>query len=256
MFEYISCAFMIQIYFPNHILDGNGAAWFISSISWIYLITPFVLHFISKRKVSNKKALGYALFFILIVFLFEKLCALLQEVYPENSNIIREIFYTNPFVRLPEYMIGIFISIIFTNVCDKNNTDNEKSSRKLFSFLEIVFFMLPPCFNWWGGKFNLEVFCCLFYSLFIFVVSFEKGFLSHLFKRKTFIFLGSFSMEIYLIHYVLLILEAKFPVAVLIKKIEYFWIFAIPVFNFFLTLLLSFLWKKYRLTFYSKNTLV
>ncbi len=256
--KFILTSLMVQTLVPGYALAGNGAAWFISCIFLIYLVTPFILHFLLKIKLSNIKAFAGIIICFLVLVIFECIKSLLIKITGENSFV--ELFYVHPFVRIFEYLFGIFTAGIFLNIkskeIDKNQLSNEKVTEKnhfrnyIVTLFEIVLFFIPFIINFSSKKINnKEALDCLVFSFFIFVISFEKGCLSFLFRTKIFQFFGSLSMEIYLIHYLLHSskLQFKFETFAVIshKNLSSFIIFGFIILNFIVTIILSLLWKKY-----------
>lgn len=79
-------------------LTHNGGTWFISCILICYLIYPAIQEFVIR--ISNKIKI-----FILLVMVFVLLYAPIVVWYFDLSSI-----YSNPFFRLLEFFIGVFIA--------------------------------------------------------------------------------------------------------------------------------------------------
>lgn len=251
----VLCSLMIQTLVPGYSLSGNGAGWFISSIFVIYLLTPFILLLLSKIKISRVKALIGIVFCFAFVFVFDELKTFLVE--KTGKDIFIELFYTSPFTRIFEYLSGIFVAVIFKSFSDSDNFAQSPDSKRLFSgkiifitFLEFLFLALSIAVYHTKLSFiNAEAFSCLLYVALIFLISFEKGGLSLLFKTKAFQFLGSLSMEIYLIHYTLQISKIQYnfekSLVASHQSASFLIILGFLILNFILTVVLSWLWKKY-----------
>lgn len=243
--KFVLTSLMVQTLVPGYALSGNGAAWFISCIFLIYLVTPFILHFLLKIKLSNVKAAVGIIVCCFALFMLEGIKAWLIKLTGENSFI--ELFYVHPFVRIFEYLCGIFAAEIFLSV--NSGKQMEKTGNYVFTLFEIVLFFIPFIINFLSKFETNEALSCFVFLLFIFTISFEKGGLSFLFRTKIFQFFGSISMEIYLIHYLLHSskLQFKFESFVVMahKNLSAFIIFGFIILNFIVTIALSLLWKKY-----------
>lgn len=253
--KFVLCSLMVQTLVPGYALSGNGAGWFISSIFIIYLFTPFVLCFLSKARLSNLKSFLGIVFCLAVVLFFDELKTFLVE--KTGKDIFSELFYVSPFTRFFEYLAGIFAASIYKNFLQKSgeneiSAENNKSNVKflLLTFFEIFLFIAPSAVYYLGKNYlNAETLTCLLYLLLIFVISFEKGGLSLLFRTRVFQFLGSLSMEIYLIHYFLqasrLQFKVEYSLVMAHRNLSLEIIIGFIIVNFAATVLLSVLWKKY-----------
>lgn len=87
--------FGIQSAFPT--LSGvfhNGGTWFISCLLFCYLLYPFFQEIVKQLSQKGK---------LILIFV----CCIIQIVYPIVAWKLMMSVYSNPFFRIPEFLIGI-----------------------------------------------------------------------------------------------------------------------------------------------------
>ncbi|MBP1232497.1 peptidoglycan/LPS O-acetylase OafA/YrhL [Arthrobacter sp. PvP102] len=93
---------LVQAWAPDfaYTYSLNGVAWSLSCEVFFYLLFPFIV--ISLRGRSNKTlaVVGFGLFFIISG-------AVLATTMIEVNSTVEAVRYTNPLVRLPEFVLGV-----------------------------------------------------------------------------------------------------------------------------------------------------
>lgn len=243
---------MIQTLIPEYMLIGNGAAWFISCIFIIYLFCPLILFLFNKIKFSAVKAVLAFLVCVLIIFLCDYCVLKINTII--NYDDFCAFYYTYPFFRLIDFTAGIFLGILFSEVKSskklyKFDYSNNKIRFFLFSLIEFFSFILPFYLSSISIKtFPLEqkFIYAFFMGILVFCLALEQGCISKILKTKFFNFLGSISMEFYLLHYFFFILTGKSQYKLFTycsKYFSYSWLLFLVI-NLLAVIFLSVIWKN------------
>lgn len=201
---------MIQSFFKNYFMF-NSVAWFISAIFLCYLFTPFVFYFLQKEK---KLKLIYSFIWILLIILSTLLS-------PPFLNIkFYTYFYHFPIIRFLQYCCGIIVGIYYKNNLLKINCF--KTQKYLKNFLDIcliIFLGILYLFSFKMKPYELIFTQLIYIPIFSFVILYlcnsTLSILNKFLNNNVNIFLGSISMECYLIHNLLIILFNKQLVKIL-----------------------------------------
>jgi len=89
-------------------ISHNGGTWFVSCIVLCYILFPFVLHVISHIKLKSK------IFFCIFLFGVLLYSPVIVGVLDLNN------IYSNPFFRICEFIIGMLLCSIWTNIKEEN----------------------------------------------------------------------------------------------------------------------------------------
>ena len=171
----------------------NSVCWYISCIICLYVITPLVikkLHTIRKNMVKLMKLL-IVLFLILVVLIVSTSFAFSKYMWETTV-------YISPFFRVFYYLIGLILGYI----------RQLKSKRAFWGKCELPILIVMLMFFFIGMHFDtLNPYMSLIYvaifSIAIFIFSYEEGRISKFFANKFNVYLGGLSMEIYMIHYLI-----------------------------------------------------
>lgn len=170
---------------------GTGGMWFVSTIFFCYLATPFAL---SRSCKWSGRRLAVAILLCLLAF------AVLRAAASPMSEATRLGFlYAFPGARIWHYLAGLFLGQIFA----RRSSKLRHATALEFAALALCLFAL--CFNACFGISQIEQGMTLLYTpvaLFaIWIFAHGAGLLSKLCASRPVHFLGSLSMEIFLIHY-------------------------------------------------------
>lgn len=187
------CIPMIQTLIPKMSIAQafNGAAWFLSCLFILYIVTPFILKMLYKVNKRNKEIF---IIMILTIVILECLLIILKD------NI--DITYCTPYIRIFYYFIGILAGIIFANKKETILGRAKKQSFELLELLSIIVIVLGWIFTYKAKFANVLTIIIMTYSIFVF--AFQKGTISKIMSYKINVFLGKISFEFYLIHYVVI----------------------------------------------------
>jgi peptidoglycan/LPS O-acetylase OafA/YrhL len=182
---------LTQSYIPINSIyfSFNAPSWSISDEMFFYLVFPFLILLIPK--IRNYKNI--------FIFSMIAIIPLLTLVIPENYY--HQIFYINPFTRVVDFIIGIFIF----NMCQ---TLTLKERRINYNYLEISALVLLIVFFIFHQSIAKVARYSFYYwipmSYLIFSYSFQKGAISKFLSKKIFIHLGEISFGFYMFHQLVL----------------------------------------------------
>ena len=168
----------------------NGASWFLSALIYCYFLSPLLLKLAKDIKVSC------ALFVIVfaIRFLIDYLNASYPQYLPFNIHV-------SPVVRSLEYFLGMLLVPLFMRI---ESLINGKRTFIAFTFLEIsvttltIYFLMTHLYAY-------RTYSAFFFSLLVFVFSFDKGLISMFLALKPFKWFASIQFEFYIFHQALIV---------------------------------------------------
>ncbi|HEY1193469.1 acyltransferase [Flavobacterium sp.] len=179
--------FMIQAWIPGYVLSCNPPGWSLSVELIFYILFPFIFNRIFKKVKIEKIAVLIIGFWIVsqIVFLS------LFSTYEQESNLKDFLMYS-PIMHLNEFFIGNLAGFIFVH-----KLQNKKGNYDvpILILTVLIFFALKSSINFHNG-----LLAVLFIPLII-VISLNTGFISRIFKKKSFVFLGEISYAIYILQF-------------------------------------------------------
>ena len=187
----------------------NGAAWFLSCITILYLLTPFILKW--NKKIRNK--IKQTVCTMIILFLiFETLAVFFSANLTNGFKY--GLLYCSPYIRVFFYVYGVLLGNVFCGYCDRikqwgrknvlQSTGLEIGSILMFLFGYIVI-----------TNYDVEISYLvnmILSGVLILVFACSLGKVSDYLNRKTNVALGGISFEFYLIHYPLIVLGWRYIV--------------------------------------------
>lgn len=232
---------MIQSFLKNYSMF-NSVAWFVSAIFLCYLLTPFVFYFLKKMaKVKSYLSIYLSIWIFLII-----VSVLLSPPFLDIK--FYSYFYHFPPIRFLQYFSGILVGIFYKDYLVK--VDIFESKKHLKNFLDVVLIVFLVGLYLFSFKmkpyeliFTQVVYIPVFSFSILYLCSRTSSILNEFLNNKVNIFLGSISMECYLIHNLLIILFSKYLVKILpINSIcNIFFVATILLFG---TIILSLIFKK------------
>lgn len=181
----------------------NSPSWFLSSLFICYLCTPVILN-LAREKIY--------LFFCLLICAIA-LCVLSNMMLPDNIGR-RWLFYISPLARILDYSTGIMLGLFYNN--RKTYLENKirqfkritaRNWKCIFTVLEIIFVFLMLFTMVYEPFFRYNSYTSLRYPIvgcFIILFTIHKGYVSELLSNRWFAWLGSVSMSVYMIHFLIL----------------------------------------------------
>lgn len=225
----------------------NGAAWFLSCLFCIYLVSPMLIFVL--RKVSKNYVTDIALI-VLDMIMMHLMGILLGKIEGSLHDIkgipdVNNLGYVSPFYRVFYVLIGMSVACIFCRMKENQIDLTEKKASILEIIVTVLFlhrFLLDRAFPLFSGYLGY-VYEQMLPAIFLLIFAFDKGKISNLLHRKTIQILGGMAMYIFLIHYAI-----RFWVA---KPIETIWGWTLASSLGFIVFILSvtfgisyWLWKK------------
>lgn len=183
----------------NIYFSFNSVAWFLSSILFCYVLTPFLLAVIRKFKKQVKELIFiFILIFGILVFIES-----LPLVFPDSFHFS---VHVNPVVRCLDYMLGCITGVLFQKIHFElmgfNKVWRENTTLRfiIFSIIEIVLFSIYILvainfYKTWLRAYYIPITC-----LIVYIISRGYGVISFLFSLKPFIFLDKIQLEQFMIH--------------------------------------------------------
>lgn len=160
----------------------NSPSWSISAEAFFYFCFPFLI-------LLRRKAILIFLS-ILIAILYVNISSSV-----ENKHYW---LYINPAIRLAEFLLGIFLYDIFSNLKKwKLGTGSELFA--LFVLATFLYFHKEVPISY---RYSIYYWIPMFVLLGVFATS--TGFLSKILSNKTLVYLGEASFSFYLIHYLVI----------------------------------------------------
>lgn len=168
----------------------NAVSWFLSVLIFIYFLVPILLQGIKKIKTS---------IILLLITVFIRVS--IEEI---NTNSIYKLYnaclHHDPIIRMFDFYIGmLLIPMYFSLKYHFDKFKNNEFFRFVFTCIQILY---PILIYYIMLNYNNKLYRCYFvliFSVFVFVASFDYGYLSILFAKKIFIKIMSCQMEMYLI---------------------------------------------------------
>lgn len=194
--------FLIQSWYPavNVNVSLNGVAWYLSSITFCYLM--FVpIH----RCLMNK---SYSTLRIVITFILASqiVVSLIAICVNPEDNIYRWVTYDAPFFRIGDFAIGC----IWYHLSN-SELGSKSLSKGMYNFIEIVLFLITMIVVFWDHHFIHNTmfskifnnwttiyipFACLWISLFMV----NQGIITQVFTNPINIWMGRNSLYLFMFH--------------------------------------------------------
>ncbi len=179
----------LQSWTPNeaYVYSFNGVTWFLSSIMFCYLLTPFVAPKI--KKYSDR-----VWFMLAAIILLRYLYVAAFSYFIGQGGFC----YTNVFppYRFFEYSIGMVLGAAYVKASEKGIPTS--SFCQLFGTALFVLIFVIDMFR--GGVYNCERLYIVFECFFIYSVSFYNGILTKISSAKIVTVASGASFAFYLIH--------------------------------------------------------
>ncbi len=176
---------MIQSFIFGKATDQNYnySAWYLSVLAFLILIFPYFLNLL-------KKFPKYFMVFTVIMIVYAYYTYLTFDKYSENTYLYHLINYF-PLMHIPSFALGMLLFYKFKNT-------NGKKYYSIFIILYFLFLILFVQYNNVIPYFS-TVISLSFVPLIIFLYL-DNGITSKILSNKVFVYLGSLSFSIYILH--------------------------------------------------------
>lgn len=217
----------------------NKGSWFLSSLFFCYFMSPLLLKFAKKIRVS-------VVMFILC-FLAQFFLEFINKYYANQFWSIN--IHISPLIRCLEFFLGMLMVPLFIHLRKILSAKHGLVFFSLFEFITtalVLFFLYAKEGIWLRASFSL-LFCVM-----IFVFSFDSGILSKFLSIKPFKWFASIQFEFYLLYMTIWRCIGDFY-----NRVMPNWIIINTVF-FVTTIVIAWLYKRFlseRLSGYVQNAL-
>lgn len=231
---YLNAA-LIQSWVPNQSVyfSYNAVSWYLSDTIFFALVFPFLYRLIVKATAYGR---------VLIAVIFASLYIIIVYLLPTVSY--HDILYISPYVRLIDFVFGIYLAILYCHIRKKYRSFTLGNSTiiTLSVFIVISLLIYESLILDDNLLFIAPVYWPFIAILLLFVSLPQNTYnrKGHLLENKHLVYLGECSFTIYLIHYQVLAYSSTFFTIFQIKMG-----FSYVVFTFVLTILVSILVKEY-----------
>lgn len=227
--KFAANALLLQSWVPinEYYFSLNGAAWYLSSIGFSYLMLPLILRGIKKLR-SNSAALAAA-FAIWAMQLFVGWAGefIYVKLASPDSNMRRDFVcwftYISPMFRVADFSIGGIIAYIFLNSRKKEYSKMQWTLAEVGAVALIT--VVHVCFKQGKLPFNdtsAYVFAC---AVLVYTFAVNRGYISSFFTNKVVKYISNISSEIFLTHAVVIFvcspLIERLPLEFTVKRIIY-----------------------------------
>lgn len=190
--EFILNLFMVQAWLPEKALVFNIAAWSIAVELLFYIVFPFLYNRFYSKVKFQKLILPIVLFWLVSQLLYHFL--LHQEQFSNLFYNSVDIKY-HPLFHLNEFLIGNLAGLYFV----QNSTKTKNYDGAIIGLIALILIALkfPVGLNYHNGLLAI-----LFIPLII-LLSLNSGYITRLFNKKAFVFLGEISFGLYILQFVI-----------------------------------------------------
>jgi peptidoglycan/LPS O-acetylase OafA/YrhL len=189
----IELPFLLNFYLlHSYVLPNGNWFWWFNTVSWsvsveafFYFSFPFIITFLK----MNKK---------IVLLCFALLCFFVPILmFVSNSWIRIEWFYINPFIRIVDFLIGIFLYEIYLEIKKRRLKIITVYAEVVSVAIFVLFFSMHKYVE------PVYRFSCYYWipiALIILTFAFQKGYVSSLLSKKHFVYLGNISFGFYMFH--------------------------------------------------------
>lgn len=188
---------LIQSYFPSSLIhfSFNQVAWSISVEIFFYAIFPVLIYLAGLY--MRKFTVRHLILLILLLWL-----TLLIIVTPMHSEIDSWLLYVFPVARLPEFIVGILLGLIFIKQ-EQAQAGHAllKKHGTIFEIAVILALLIAIGFSpYIPQSLRYAVWLIPFWAMIVFIFSHQYGHLSRILSNKRLVYLGEISFSFYMIH--------------------------------------------------------
>lgn len=194
--KFIKCALMLQSWYPINYFDIYPIAWFISTIIFLYAVSLPILY-IGKKILGKENGTKLLAVTTVCVFSFTLCyCYFTKDLNTEYWQ------YVLPVSRLGEFTLGICLGLLFhptSEYLSKSSANNPI----IFTVAEVAvligYFVYANSITEFSC--GTRIFSWIIPNLLLIAVFMNgKGYISKLFSTKPLLLLGNATLELYLVH--------------------------------------------------------
>lgn len=178
---------LIHAWFPLDTLTINFVAWSISVEMFFYICFPYLFNFfIQKYSLKTVSVVVFSFWVISQIYMNWFYLSHPLNIYDESFLM------SNPLLHLNQFCIGLLLGKCLILNHSKLNGSYDIT---IIIFVSLTIVMIYGLRNFFvhNGLFAIN------FALIIFLMSINEGFITKLFRKKVFIYLGEISFAIYLL---------------------------------------------------------
>lgn len=179
--------FMIQSWVPEKMLSINPPGWSLSVEFVFYLIFPFLFNKLFQRINFKRLSLYIVLFWVLSQIVYHYFF----DYKIDNDYLLLN---GNPIMHLNEFLIGNLAGLYFIKYLKDKKTNADFFIIMLFG-LVVLALKYPIGLHFHNGL------LAVFFIPLIVLLSINNGYITTLFNKKAFVFLGEISYGIYILQH-------------------------------------------------------
>lgn len=205
----------------------NAVSWFLADILFFALSFPFLLKGIYRRTVKQRIAIA----FLLMIFY----CGVIVLL---PGSFQHAILYISPFVRILDFIFGIYLALFYLDIKDKKAFNRVNSYGSLFLIIILGLIALLVAESCLLG--SLEYISPLYWpllALLILCAAIPKNGIIPLMENRVILLLGKYSFTIFLVHRLVI----RYTEKLLLFNIKYIQV----CFCLVVTIVLSILIERY-----------
>jgi peptidoglycan/LPS O-acetylase OafA/YrhL len=196
--------FNIHAWFPAHSLIINPPSWSLTVEFFFYAIFPFLFNKIYKNSRWQK-----LIFVILLIWLFTQIginVLFYSPYYQGFPSVSHNFIFYFPLFHLNQFLIGNLAGLIYVNRLLKNKNYDVWILMIALLINLLILTKVHICLN--------DGLMAIFFVPFILLMASNIGFITRIFNKKIFVFLGEISYGIYILQ-MLVFIVCKF----ILKKV-------------------------------------
>lgn len=189
----------------------NAVSWSVSAEFFFYLCFPFLIY---KWKETWLVKLIFSISLVLGIIFLCNVLTLPGFSIEYRSITNHSLLFISPLVRIFEFIIGMTVLFFWRKY--RNKVRISMTSATVLEFIVIVLTLFSLRYSHFLGEFGSGTLgnawnvwvehsgSCLIFAILIFVMAFEKGYISNLLSFPLPVLLGEISFSIYLTHQIIL----------------------------------------------------
>lgn len=184
----------------------NGAAWFLSSLFCIYILSPHIMYLLRKKSKNCYVDIIFIIINIVFIVILNHLFTILENKFHGIKGIpdIDGLVYMSPYKRIFYVIIGMNVAML-VNHLNINTIVTRKTASILETLIVIIALVYYSLLRFYLAQyFYSTIIEMIIVVAFLFIFSLDKGYISSFLGKPVMQTLGNMSMYIFLIHFAII----------------------------------------------------